>query len=115
MREGTQELARWFRFCQLIITELYEILLKHANNESEKANLFHQLRQTKFLPEEYAQTITFYEKSIEILQTIFLWLFLTTTLVWWMTVWINTHKHYHIMNAPRTFDSVHYVFTDLNI
>ncbi len=44
MREGTQELTRWFRFCQLIITELYEILLKHANNENEKANLFHQLR-----------------------------------------------------------------------
>ncbi len=64
------DLEGWVRLGQLMIKlgqfnkaeELYEILLKQATNEREKADLFHQLGWTKTDQGKYAEAIEFYEK-----------------------------------------------------
>jgi tetratricopeptide (TPR) repeat protein len=76
MQEEAKGSTGWFRLGQLMIKlgqfnkaeELYEILLKQVTDESEQGFLYQMLGQTKYLQGEYTETITFYEKSIEIMQ-----------------------------------------------
>ncbi|CAF1023400.1 unnamed protein product [Adineta steineri] len=50
--------------------EVYEILLHQTTNESNKAPIYHQLGQIKRNQGEYQEALTYYEKSLAILETI---------------------------------------------
>jgi tetratricopeptide (TPR) repeat protein len=48
------------------VQELYEILLKQATRDDEKGGIYVTLGEVKFLQGQYAETLTYHEKSIEI-------------------------------------------------
>jgi tetratricopeptide (TPR) repeat protein len=50
--------------------QVFEMILDRTTDESEKENIYHMLGIAKFNNGEYAESITFYEKSIEIMQKI---------------------------------------------
>ncbi|CAF1529550.1 unnamed protein product [Adineta steineri] len=66
----------WYRLGQLLIKmgqsnkaqEVYEVLLHQDTNESDKANIYHQLGRIKYFQGEYQEALTFYEKSLAIKQ-----------------------------------------------
>jgi Flp pilus assembly protein TadD len=78
IRKETSGLSGWDRLGQLMIKlgqfnkaeELYDILLKQATDEGEKAHLFHQLGGIKDNQGKYAKAAEFYEKAIKINQKI---------------------------------------------
>jgi tetratricopeptide (TPR) repeat protein len=51
--------------------QVYEVLLEHAMNESDKASIYGQLGIMKDNQGEYEEAITFYEKLIEIEEKVF--------------------------------------------
>ncbi|CAF0907690.1 unnamed protein product [Adineta steineri] len=48
--------------------EVYEVLLHQATNESDRANIYHQLGRIKYYQGEYSESLTYYEKSLSIRQ-----------------------------------------------
>jgi len=78
MQDEIKGSTGWYQLGKLMIKlghfnkaeELYEILLKQATSESEKARLFYQLGWTKNGQGKYVEAIEFYEKSLEIEQNI---------------------------------------------
>ncbi|CAF4605851.1 unnamed protein product, partial [Rotaria socialis] len=64
----------WYRMGQLMLKvgyfyqaqELYNKLLENAPDDSERAHIYHMLGMMKHSQGEYQQSVTFYEKSLEI-------------------------------------------------
>ncbi|CAF3849355.1 unnamed protein product [Adineta steineri] len=48
--------------------EVYEVLLHQATDESDKANIYHQLGRIKDSQEEYQEALSYYEKALAIRQ-----------------------------------------------
>ncbi|CAF3827178.1 unnamed protein product [Adineta steineri] len=48
--------------------EVYEVLLHQATDESDKANIYHQLGRIKDSQEEYQEALSYYEKAFAIRQ-----------------------------------------------
>jgi len=77
-KESFPHQKNWYRLGSLMITlaqfnkaqQVFEIMLEQASDEDEKANLYHMLGIVKYNNGEYAEAITFYEKSIEIMEKI---------------------------------------------
>ncbi|CAF1477100.1 unnamed protein product [Adineta steineri] len=66
----------WYRLGLLLIKmsqfakaqEVYEVLHHQATNESDKANIYHQLGRIKYFQEEYQEALSYYEKALVIRQ-----------------------------------------------
>ncbi|CAF1293963.1 unnamed protein product [Rotaria sordida] len=66
----------WYRLGALLITmgqfdnayQVYEMLLKQTHDDWEKANIYHQLGRVQDYKGEYAESIRFNEKALEIKQ-----------------------------------------------
>ncbi len=74
IQEETEAPTGWHRLGKLMlrlgelkrVQELYEILLKQATSDDEKGGIYIMLGEVKFLQGQYAETLTYHEKSIEI-------------------------------------------------
>ncbi|CAF0898916.1 unnamed protein product [Adineta steineri] len=66
----------WYRLGLLLIKmgqftkahEIYKVLLNQTTNESDKANIYHQLGRTKYNEGEYQEALSYYEKALTIRQ-----------------------------------------------
>ncbi|CAF0813456.1 unnamed protein product [Adineta steineri] len=66
----------WYRLGFLLIKmgqstkahEIYKVLLNQTTNESDKANIYHQLGQIKYNEGEYQEALSYYEKALAIRQ-----------------------------------------------
>ena len=73
IREETEESTGWYRLGRLLLKlsqseraeEIYEMLLKQASDETEKATIYNQLGLVKDSKGEYTVAIHYYEKAIE--------------------------------------------------
>jgi tetratricopeptide (TPR) repeat protein len=78
-RESFPHQKGWYRLGSLMITlaqfnkaeEVFEVMLDQTCDESEKANIYHMLGIIKYNDGSYTEAVTFYEKTIEIMQTTF--------------------------------------------
>jgi len=77
-KESFPHQTGWYRLGSLLLKvaefdkaeEVFTIMLKQTNDESEKANIYHMLGIVEYNYGKYAKAVEFYEKSIEIMQKI---------------------------------------------
>ncbi|CAF0928934.1 unnamed protein product [Adineta steineri] len=68
--------AGWYRLGLLLFKmgqftkahEIYKVLLNQTTNESDKANIYHQLGRIKYNEGEYQEALSYYEKALAIRQ-----------------------------------------------
>ncbi|CAF1020500.1 unnamed protein product [Adineta steineri] len=73
-KETFPNLTGWCRLGQLLIKmgqsrkaqEVYEVLLGQTTNESDKANIYHQLGRTKYHQGNDQEALSYYEKALAI-------------------------------------------------